>query len=132
MECKQNFVTLSQFFPYFLTELFFFRIFAADMRRIEVTESIKEALKSIPYKMEAKLYGSEARGDARPDSDIDLLILVDKPTLSGEDEDAIFAPLYQIELQSGVIINPLIIPKSQWGTHISPFYINVENEGVPL
>ena len=50
----------------------------------------------------------------------------------GKDEDTIFAPLYQVELESGVLINPLIIAKSQWGANVSPFYINVENEGVAL
>ena len=115
-----------------LEAIVFLPIFATNMRRNEITKSIKEALKSVPYKMEARLYGSEARGDTRPDSDIDLLILVDQPTVTGKDEDTIFAPLYQVELQSGVLINPLIIPKSQWGANVSPFYINVENEGVPL
>ena len=97
-----------------------------------ITQSISQALRSLPIRLEARLYGSEARGNARPDSDIDLLILVDKPDISDKDEDMIFAPLYQIELQTGVLINPLIMPKQEWGKRISPFYLNVENEGVRI
>ena len=74
----------------------------------------------------------EARGDARPDSDIDLLILVDKDDISTEDELNITDPLYKIELETGILINPFILPKKIWGKVVTPFYENVMKEGVAL
>ena len=58
------------------------------MKRSEVTESITKALNALPFSTETWLYGSEARGNAQADSDIDLLILVD--SVSPETENDIF------------------------------------------
>ena len=102
------------------------------MKQSRIIDEISQALRSLPIGIEVRLYGRQARGDARPNSDIDLLILVDKPSLTDKDEDMIFTPLYKIELQTGILINPIIMPKQEWGKHISPFFVNVENEYIRI
>jgi len=80
------------------------------------------------------LYGSEARGDARQDSDIDLLILVPEDKVHPEKEHLIARKLFEIELQSGVVISSVIMSRKQWENPpvITPFYQNVKREGVVL
>lgn len=102
------------------------------MKRPEIVKRIKEVLKQVAPNAQAILFGSEARGDARPDSDIDLLILVDKEKITLEEEQSITHPLFHIEYETGVLINPIVRPKNLWGKLVTPFYNNVMKEGVLL
>lgn len=102
------------------------------MKREQVISAIKEAMQPLQPMVTTMLYGSEARGDATPHSDIDLLILVDKGTVTLSDEMEISGPLYDIELNSGILINSIIMPKSRWGKIVTPFYENVMKDGILL
>ena len=80
------------------------------------------------------LYGSYARGDERSDSDIDVLILINKNKVTNEDERKVKYPLYEIEFETGHIISPLVLSKNDWETRhrITPFYENIKREGKVL
>ena len=102
------------------------------MRRPTITEAIKKGLESLPLDIEVWLYGSEARGDARPDSDIDLLVLFNTPRVSIDDKDKIYDVTYPIELDTGVSIQPFIVSKSQWESRMTPFRDNVQTDRIRL
>lgn len=104
------------------------------MKRTEVIEQIKEIIHRVAPTAKTILYGSEARNEARADSDIDLLILLDGEKMSLKDEEAITLPLYELELKTGVSISPMVMLKKLWENRPfkTPFYINVINEGIVL
>lgn len=99
-----------------------------------ILQLIKSSVQATEPGATVVLYGSYARGDYKTNSDIDILILIDKDKITSGDAKRVAYPLYDIEFETGKIISPLILSKKNWETkhRITPFYKNVLNEGIVL
>jgi len=103
------------------------------MTREEILQSIKVVLHSVVPDGKVILFGSRARGDAREDSDWDLLILLDKPQIEPSDFDRISYPLYELGWQEGEQFSPKLYTVKEWlKRSFTPFYKNIEKEGIVL
>ena len=88
---------------------------------------------SIPKNGRAILYGSRARGNARPDSDWDILILLDKESLEQEDYTRISYPFVLLGCDLHEEINPIMYTTSEWQrSAFSLFNHNVMHDGIRL
>jgi predicted nucleotidyltransferase len=74
------------------------------------------------------LYGSKARGDSHPDSDIDVLILVDDD--HWRFSHAIGKIASRISLHRDVLLGPCVISQERWPRTI--LYRTVADEGILL
>ena len=81
------------------------------------------------------LYGSYARGDFRPDSDIDIMILVDMSDIELKSYgEQLSYMTYDFNLDHDIDIKPIAKSEeifNKWVVNY-PFYSNIHKEGVIL
>ena len=93
---------------------------------------IDKAAEILPKGSQVALYGSRARGDARPDSDWDLHILIPgEERLPWSKWDAYAWPFAEIGLQYDEIVNPRLYSFAGWlKRSFLPFFKNVEKDSI--
>jgi len=79
------------------------------------------------------LFGSQARGDARPDSDWDLLLLLNKQEITLEDEWRYAYPFTKLGWNYGTYVSVKLYSEDDWEKrNFTPFYKNINTEGINI
>lgn len=78
------------------------------------------------------LYGSQARGDAKPDSDIDVLIILKEPFNYSQETEKISFITSPLCLKHNVVISCAFVTPEQFQQGNNGFLRNVRREGITV
>jgi len=105
-------------------------------RRAALAEFVTRVRRALSDSVvDVRLFGSEARGEAAPESDIDVLVVVQPDTARVALEDRIIDIAFDVNLQFGVyisprVVTPAILTHPVWRE--TPFLKTVARESLPL
>ena len=97
-------------------------------------QRIKQNVLEVDPRAEVWLYGSRARGTARPDSDWDVLVLSPNATLTTAEEGRFVDHMCDLIVATGEVVQLFAYGKDDWHNHhsITPFYKSVQQDAVRL
>lgn len=77
------------------------------------------------------LFGSHARGDADPESDADVLVVLDRIDRYGAEVERTGLIVSELSLKYGVSVSRTFVSERDWLKGESPFLTNVREEAIP-
>jgi uncharacterized protein len=110
-------------------------------RRVNVGTQIKAILANLKKELEwlyserlatMVLFGSQARGEAEPGSDIDVLVVLKGGVYPGKEIDRTGDIVASISLENDVVVSCVFVSATRYRREKSPLLINVRREGVAL
>jgi predicted nucleotidyltransferase len=114
----------------------------ADLRReLAMTATLHEILQEFRDGLERIygqrlagliLFGSQARGEASPDSDIDVMVVLRGSVNPHEEIHRLSAFKSQLCLKYDVVISCVYVSEAEYRHGESPLMLNVRREGVPV
>ena len=109
-------------------------LYMPSIRLEQILREFRQGLEQI-YKsrlVTVILFGSQARNDAEPDSDIDVLVVLKGP-VDPNDEITRLSPFKtRLCLTYDVVISCVYIADAEFSQDESPLVLNIRREGVPV
>ena len=78
------------------------------------------------------LFGSQARGDAEPGSDIDVLVVLKDPVRAGEEIERTIDLVADLSLRRNEVISCTFIGEDRFKHRHGPLLRNIRREGVRI
>ena len=99
-----------------------------------ILQQLRDGLSSIlgSQMVAAYLYGSQARGDAYPDSDIDILVVLKDNFNYFDMIEKTGELVANLSLDHDTVISLAFAPKESYDFRRTPFLLNVRQEGIAI
>lgn len=106
----------------------------ADKTLAGVLHEVKDAIgHAVGEDFRLILYGSRARGDAEPDSDVDLMVILPDGQADSATEEKVWDTVYEVSIRTDYLLSVIVVSES-YAKEWSGFKVfgAVEREGITI